>query len=112
MAFKRFKIANPRQYFESGGGKMHAYSVTFDPNGIENSDDFEKIIKSISRYYIQPIPSQYIISSDSSAGKIRDILGTCIKQKYPLFVVRIDISDFASLHIDNRLTDALTPVYF
>ena len=91
---------------------MHAYSITFNPDEIENLDDFELIIKSISRYYIQPTSSQYIISSDSLAGKIRDVLGTYIKQGSPLFVVRVDINDFASLHIDNRLTDALTPAYF
>lgn len=91
---------------------MHTYSVSYDPNGIKNINDFEKVINTISRYYIQLTPSQYIISSDSLAGEIRDILSTSIQQGFPLFVIKVDIGDFASLHIDNHLTDALTPVYF
>lgn len=91
---------------------MAAYSVTFNSNDIESRVELEKVINAISKHFIQTTPSQYIISSTSLAGSIIDILKTCFKQGSPVFVVKIDINDYASLHIDGRIMDALTPVYF
>ena len=91
---------------------MAAFSITFNFNDLENRNDIEKIISTISKHAIQPTLSQYIISSTLLAGPIRDRLASCFRQGSPLLVVKIDINDFASLYIDNRITDALTPIYF
>lgn len=91
---------------------MAAYSITFNSDDLENCNDLEKVINTISKNFIRTTPSQYIISSTSLAGPIRDRLETCFKQGSPLLVIKIDINDFASLYIDNRLMDALNPVYF
>lgn len=91
---------------------MAAYSITFDLNRVENFNDLEKVISTISKHVIQPTSSQYIISSTLIAGIIRDRLQPCFKQNSPLLVVKIDINDYASLYIDNRIMDALSPIYF
>ncbi|MDQ9022785.1 hypothetical protein ACFODO_19440 [Acinetobacter sichuanensis] len=91
---------------------MAAYSITFDLNKVESLNDLEKVINTISKHTIQPAPSQYIISSTLIAGAIKDRLEPFFKQGSPLLVIKIDINDYASLHIDNRIMDALSPIYF
>ncbi|WP_336982516.1 hypothetical protein [Acinetobacter modestus] len=87
---------------------MAYFLISYDLHKKRNYDLISEGIDKIShKVWVKVLESSYVIKSNLDSEKIRDFLNNFIDQDDSLFVIEVDIEDWASKGIASNLTNVL-----
>ena len=87
---------------------MAFYSISYDLHKRKNYNKIQEGIDKVSRQaWVKILESHYFIETDLNSEQIRDYLTKFIDEDDSLFVIKVDVRDWASKSVDHKLTDIL-----
>lgn len=87
---------------------MAFYSVSYDLHKRKNYDKIQEGIDKVShQVWVKILESHYIIRTDLDSEQIRDYLIRYVDEDDSLFVIEVDLKDWASKSVDQKLTKIL-----
>lgn len=92
---------------------MSAYSITYDLHKVKNYARLQEGIDALSSaVWVKPTLSQFIIKTTLNSVQIRDFLKSYVDHDDTIFVAKIDLSDWASYNVDQKISDPLKTAFF
>lgn len=83
------------------------FVVSYDLHLEKDYVKIQKAIEEISVDRVKPLESFYLIKTHLRAGQIRDALKKSIDSDDSIFVVKADLSQWATRNIEKNVTDKL-----
>ncbi|HFO0628911.1 TPA: hypothetical protein ACHIJP_003225 [Acinetobacter baumannii] len=92
---------------------MAAYSITYDLHKIKNYTRLQEGIDALSgTVWVKPTLSQFIVKTTYTSSQIRDCLKSYVDHDDTIFVAKIDLNDWASYNVEQKLVDPLKTTFF